>query len=53
VLAALSAEPLLQLNMRLGEGSGAAIAVPLLQQACALHNQMATFEEASVSGKSA
>jgi len=53
VLAALCAEPLLQLNMRLGEGSGAAIAVPLLQQACALHNQMATFEEASVSGKSA
>ncbi|MDQ7016179.1 MAG: nicotinate-nucleotide--dimethylbenzimidazole phosphoribosyltransferase [Gammaproteobacteria bacterium] len=52
VLAALNAEPLLQLNMRLGEGSGAASAVPLLQQACALHKQMATFAEASVSGKS-
>lgn len=51
VLAALNAQPLLQLNMRLGEGSGAALAVPLLRTACALHNGMATFAEASVSGK--
>lgn len=48
---ALSAEPLLDLGMRLGEGSGAAVAVPLLQAACALQSQMATFAEAAVSGK--
>ncbi len=52
VLAALNAQPLLQLGMRLGEGSGAAMAVPLLQLACALHNNMATFAEAGVSDKS-
>ncbi|MDD2914446.1 MAG: nicotinate-nucleotide--dimethylbenzimidazole phosphoribosyltransferase [Gallionella sp.] len=51
VLAALNAQPLLQLGMRLGEGSGAAMAVPMLQLACALHNGMATFAEAAVSGK--
>lgn len=51
VLAALDAQPLLQLGMRLGEGSGAAVAVPLLRLACALHNGMATFAEAAVSGK--
>lgn len=51
VLAELDAQPLLQLGMRLGEGSGAAVAVPLLRLACALHNGMATFAEAAVSGK--
>ena len=51
VLDALDAQPLLQLGMRLGEGSGAATAVPLLQLACALHNNMATFAEAGVSDK--
>lgn len=51
VLTALSAQPMLQIGMRLGEGSGAATAVPLLQLACALHNNMATFAEAQVSGK--
>lgn len=51
VLAALQAEPLLALGMRLGEGSGAAVAVPLLRMACALHNGMATFEEAAVAQK--
>jgi nicotinate-nucleotide--dimethylbenzimidazole phosphoribosyltransferase len=51
VLDALDAQPLLQLGMRLGEGSGAATAVPLLRLACALHNGMATFAEAQVSGK--
>ncbi len=50
VLAALAAEPLIDLGLRLGEGSGAAIAVPLLRLACALHNRMATFEQAGVSG---
>ncbi|HEU0283304.1 MAG TPA: nicotinate-nucleotide--dimethylbenzimidazole phosphoribosyltransferase [Gallionella sp.] len=51
VLGALDAQPLLQLGMRLGEGSGAATAVPLLRLACVLHNNMATFAEAQVSGK--
>ena len=51
VLDALDAQPLLDLGMRLGEGSGAAAAVPLLRIACALHNEMATFAEASVSEK--
>jgi nicotinate-nucleotide--dimethylbenzimidazole phosphoribosyltransferase len=41
-------QPLLDLGMRLGEGSGAAVSVPLLRQACALHNNMATFAEAGV-----
>ncbi len=49
VLEALGAEPLLELGMRLGEGSGAAVAVNLLRAACTLHNDMATFEEAGVS----
>lgn len=49
VIGALGARPLLHLGMRLGEGSGAASAVPLLRLACALHNQMATFTEAGVS----
>ncbi len=49
VLAALGAQPLLDLGMRLGEGSGAATAVPLVRLACALHNEMATFAEAGVS----
>lgn len=51
VLAALQAEPILDLGLRLGEGSGAAVAVPILRMACALHNEMATFDEASVSGR--
>jgi len=50
-IAELKQRPLLDLNLRLGEGSGAAIAVPLLRMACALHNQMATFAEAAVAGK--
>ena len=49
VLEALNAEPLLDLGMRLGEGSGAATAHDLLDSACALHNRMATFAEAGVS----
>ncbi|MBX2808581.1 MAG: nicotinate-nucleotide--dimethylbenzimidazole phosphoribosyltransferase [Cellvibrionaceae bacterium] len=47
-LAELDAVPLLDLGMRLGEGSGAALAVPLLQSALALHNSMATFDGAGV-----
>lgn len=49
MLDALQAKPLLDLDLRLGEGSGAATAIPLLRQACALHNEMATFAEAAIS----
>lgn len=45
--------PLLDLGLRLGEGSGAATAVPLLRMACELHAGMATFAEAAVSEKPA
>lgn len=50
-LSALNAEPLFDLQLRLGEGSGAALAVPLFRHAVALHNNMATFGDASVSEK--
>ncbi len=49
ILDTLEAKPLLNLNMRLGEASGAALAIPLLRSACALHTQMATFAQAQVS----
>lgn len=49
LLDALHAQALLNLDMRLGEASGAAVAVPLLRMACALHREMATFEQAGVS----
>lgn len=51
VLECLQGKPLLKLSMRLGEASGAAVAVPIMRMACALHNQMATFEQAQVAGK--
>lgn len=50
VLRALDAAPLLALNMRLGEASGALTALPLLRLACALHGEMATFSEAGIAG---
>ncbi|CAH0301895.1 nicotinate-nucleotide--dimethylbenzimidazole phosphoribosyltransferase [Pseudomonas brassicacearum] len=53
VLETLGAEPLLDLGLRLGEGSGAALAVPLLRLACDLHGQMATFAEAAVADRPA
>ena len=50
---ALGAKPILDLGMRLGEGSGAGVALSILKSACATHNHMATFAEAAVSEKSA
>ncbi len=51
VLKAMDANPLVDLGLRLGEGSGAATLVPILRLACALHNNMATFAEAKISKK--
>ena len=48
VLEALGARPLLDLDLCLGEGSGALLAFPLVELACALHAEMATFTSASV-----
>jgi len=53
MLAHLKAEPLLDLGLRLGEGSGAALAWPLLQSACAILREMASFESAGVSRQEA
>jgi nicotinate-nucleotide--dimethylbenzimidazole phosphoribosyltransferase len=52
MLDALGARPLLQLGLRLGEGTGAALALPLLHAAANFLSQMATFASASVSEKS-
>ena len=50
-LRALGLEPLVDFRMRLGEGTGAALVVPLLNAAIALHNEMATFESAGVTDR--
>ena len=47
----LGGEAILNLNMRLGEGSGAAIVFPIINSAVAFLNQMASFEDAGVSNK--
>ncbi len=52
VLTRLGLKPILDLGMRLGEASGAALAVGVVKAALACHNGMATFEQAQVAGKS-
>jgi nicotinate-nucleotide--dimethylbenzimidazole phosphoribosyltransferase len=49
-LQALGLDPLVDLKMRLGEGSGAALTLPIIRAALALHRSMATFAQAGVDG---
>lgn len=51
ILSELKAQPILDLNMRLGEGSGAMLAVPILHAACVMMADMATFDSAGVSNR--
>jgi len=51
LLQLLGAEPLLDLGMRVGEGSGATLAWPILESACRILNEMASFESAGVADK--
>ena len=53
VLERLDLVPMLDLELRLGEGSGAALAIPLVRAATAILAEMATFDDAGVSGRSA
>jgi len=49
IMAAIQGRPLLHLDMRLGEGTGAALALTVLRSACAIYNEMASFASAGVS----
>lgn len=49
LLELMRVNPLVNFDMRLGEGSGAAIVIPILRSACRLQSEMATFEQAQVS----
>jgi nicotinate-nucleotide--dimethylbenzimidazole phosphoribosyltransferase len=51
VLEALGLTPVLDLDMRLGEGTGAALAMEIMDAACAVMSGMATFAEAGVSDR--
>ncbi len=51
IVEALDVKPLLHLDLRLGEGTGALLAVPMLRAACAMLRDMATFQSAGVSDK--
>lgn len=53
VLEALGLEPLIDLGLRLGEGTGAALALPVVRSAVAILTDMATFDSAGVSGRAA
>jgi nicotinate-nucleotide--dimethylbenzimidazole phosphoribosyltransferase len=48
---ALKARPVLDLDMRLGEGTGAALAMSIIEASMKIYNQMATFSGAGVSQK--
>jgi nicotinate-nucleotide--dimethylbenzimidazole phosphoribosyltransferase len=50
VLDRLGLAPILELDLRLGEGSGAALAIPIIRAAARICGEMATFEQAAVSG---
>jgi nicotinate-nucleotide--dimethylbenzimidazole phosphoribosyltransferase len=52
VLDRLGLRPILELDLRLGEGSGAALAIPIIRAAARICGEMATFEQAGVSGSS-
>jgi nicotinate-nucleotide--dimethylbenzimidazole phosphoribosyltransferase len=51
LLAILGQQPLLDLGMRLGEGTGAALAIPIIRASAAAFTGMATFASAGVSDK--
>ena len=51
MLEQLDARPMLHLDLRLGEGTGAALALPLVQAAVNFLNEMSSFESAGVANK--